>query len=82
MDSTSYFEINVSEDTQYSFSARSFAETNILLQLYNADLELIDSADNNIILDLSAGKYYLKVNVENIDTMLTIRTKSNLVRRM
>ena len=82
LDSTSYFEINVSEDTQYSFSARSFAETNILLQLYNADLELIDSADNNIILDLSAGKYYLKVNVENIDTMLTIRTKSNLVRRV
>ena len=82
LNSTSYFEINVSEDTQYSFSARSFAETNILLQLYNADLELIDSADNNIILDLSAGKYYLKVNVENIDTMLTIRTKSNLVRRV
>lgn len=82
LNSTSYFEINVSEDTQYSFSARSFAETNILLQLYNADLELVDSADNNIILDLSAGKYYLKVNVENIDTMLTIRTKSNLVRRV
>ena len=78
LNSTSYFEINVPTATQYSFSARSFTEKNILLQLYNADLAEIDSADNSIILDLSVGKYYLKVNVENIDTMLTVLNENQL----
>lgn len=75
---SSYYEIIVTSTTQYSLKTKTFAGKNIVLRLYDSDLELINTAENALNVSLEAGRYYLQVETDNIDTMLSIINNKDL----
>ena len=75
---TRYFKLDVPESAQFAFDAKVWAGKPVSISLFDCDLNIVRIADATLTVQLGLGRYYIKAEVDNSDTMLSIRNDKQL----